>query len=558
MGAPVAVVGMGGGGLAAAIRLVQNGQSVVIFESRDEFTRPQRIFVHGEAAKFIDELIDPSDPLDVQFKQSKFSNDDSIRVRSLQKFLYRKLMKLQEEKPNLLTVLRGEKFKITGIDPHNQILSYTESNQVKTQLFSHFLEADGAQHAMANLLNNAVGEDVFNFEVQEVQHRHPPCGVIQCQLNLPEALAKDPKLHDILKILTNVSWKSSDCEGLIAQGWNQPYFPRMFIYSDLKQMKFGFATELPDSLYALSRDPNKQKEFREKYLEWARFLFDMHIQTHLRSKDVTEDERKLLAQLRPKDLIILPKKVKPGRSEAYLNHFDRLNATAFKLEYFSADIPSAGLGKEGTYALVGDSFQTPWFYGSHGMNDAICGGLLFAESLDKNGKFDDETFDAQMQRIKETEFQSIINELERGSIANERFQNVLVDFFSDAQTLFEYLVMNDHITENRAQAVDKLMNKLASFELTTATLSELLQFQKDMQQVVQSFVECKDKLMGTTSPSDSRIIHAFHIKRDSMLPTLKKLEAFAANGFSERLNHFLNNNFPLPELPQPQNRPKQV
>ena len=350
---PVVIVGMGGGGLSAAIKLIQEGKKVVIFENRDYFTRPQRIFLHGDSATFVDSLIDPNNPLDMKFKNSKISVDDgSVRVRSVQKFLLRKLKEEQEKHPELVEIKHGKKFKIKEIDPSSQTLDYLEDGKQVKVNFSHFIEADGARHMMADLLNDSAkranSPPYLKFDLQQVQHRHPPCGVIQCKINLPENPLNQKRLEELIGEFTRgVVWKISDCEALIKQGWDKPYFPRHFIYGDSTQMKLGIATEIPEQL--LKDSKINPEQFQANFLEWARLFIDKRINMMMEDSNTSEEDKEILRQIKPENIIILPKLAKGELTEDkkdYVRQIKALNTTAFPLDYVGADRPSVMLGKK--------------------------------------------------------------------------------------------------------------------------------------------------------------------------------------------------------------------
>lgn len=569
---PIVIVGMGGGGLAAAIKLIQAGKKVVIFENRDYFTRPQRIFLDAASQEFIESLIDPNDEYDKLFsekyreerkksasqaegKSPKISvDDDSIRVRSLQKFLHRKLLALQKKHPDLVEINHGSQIKISAIDPEKQELTYSENGEVKKRAFSHFIEADGARHAMADLLNKHAKENgkdpFFNFSLQEVQHRHPPCGVIQCKLNIPKTIGDDEKViakSAVAKLLSGIIWNVNDGYYLKRAGWNAPYYPRLFIYGNTDEMKLGIASEIPEDILKLAADPAKQVEYEAQFLEWARFLFMARIRMFMNDPEMDEKEKEVLGKLKPDDFIILPKEFKDEKiakfgSEQeyrdYINQIKKMNLTAFTLDYWGADKASTVLPNGGTYALVGDSYQCPWFFGSHGMNDSIGGGLAIADVF--TGKLTLEEYNAHLLEKRENETNMISAEISNGNTKSIRFDTEFKVFRENAEKIFEYLSKHLLISQRDQVRIQGLLIKTKYESEKPKTIDQLLTLKKNVHQLNNELAHYKGKIVLDKPKSAAYSA----IKRKKTIERLHRMEVYVNSKFDTDLHLLLRNNFP--------------
>ncbi len=558
---PIVIVGMGGGGLAAAIKLIQQGHKVAIFENRDHFTRPQRISIKGESEAFINSLIDSNDPLDEEYKNRKISEvDSSTRVRSVQKFLERKLLALQKEFPERVSIHHGQQVKITAIDPENQIISFEENKEKKTSRFSHFIEADGARHLMADLLNATAQvngkQPYFKFELQEVQHRHPPCGVIQLKLNLPEMGLNEKDIKKLFQLISGeINWANEDNEYLIEHGWDKPYYPMQYFFSDANKATLNLATEVPEEILMLYKNKETRKEFRAEFLEWAQFFFETKIQKLLDDEELIRetlqddegnvDEEKLdqiigmLNVLGPGHLAIQPKEQKGDKPQEVTEQLRDMNATAFPLDYMGADKPTTKLGKGGVYALIGDSFQSPWFFGGHGMNDAITGGIQFAECLNAKGNFALDKFNAGMNQRRKREIAMISDPAKQSNLKLGLVQAEFSAFKGAAQALFDKLSTKNVLEAHEEEKIKKLLLKIDCEIQSLAKLGELVTLEKNVQKLSKMLLKHQAMFHRPKTLTAS----FQKSKKAKYLDNFAYVEKFSRN-FDEQVHIILETNFP--------------
>ncbi len=348
----VFVAGMGPAGLAAAIGAAQKGYQVVIAEPRLEITRGQRVQIDQNTINFLESLIDTNNHEDSDFFNHKISRngDTTVELKDIQRFLLRKLEAMSKNAnfPQI-TLLKG--YSVVGIDSLNQNVTLkNDSDNEQTFHFNHFVEADGSNHPVANILNKGTDE---RFKIQynpvEYQPRQEESGTITLQSKSGLPLPARPKNVNKFKI--------EDMERLKRYGWNQPYFPKVYVFSNQKNTKLFVSGEIPKSIYQL-KDKVKQ---REALVAWGKLMAN------------------IILGYNPDALTLVEKssKRKPKKCEAK----NKIKTTAFPLILQHATQPCLPLGQGGSYVLTGDANKNANFFFSHGVNDAILDAQNFAKNL---------------------------------------------------------------------------------------------------------------------------------------------------------------------------------
>lgn len=359
----VVIAGMGIAGLTTAVELAQKGTSFIIIEPRESFTRGMVVKLNMVTYQYLLSLKDNDDPKD-QIFFSTLENDRIVQVKDIQKFLLRKLENLSQKESNngKITILRGEKYQLSKIDPATQMAAVliAESDQtIKTNIhFNHFVAADGSRHQVVDLFNESVPneEDKIKYERQMYQPRQAATGTISMQLK--EGIeVRQPKGQ----------FTPKHFPALRALGWNKPFFPKAYAFlqdPNSKKNKYFIVGEIPERIEQM-QDKRKQ---RIALQAWGRLI--MHVKNgydyydlNIINKQVKQEKKDIPFQ---RDLI---------------EEKNQLQATTFRLELFYAAKSTYQMNEGGTFAILGDSFKGANPFLVHGANDAILDGVFFARNL---------------------------------------------------------------------------------------------------------------------------------------------------------------------------------
>lgn len=362
---PVVIVGMGPGGLSAAVTAAQNGHKVIIVENRDHFSRVQRISADPATLAFLNSLRDPNNEQDNKFFEHqifKTGAEGTVQVKDLQAFLARKL---EENFKDKVEIRRGVGHKVTAMDPDNLLVTL-ESPGGKTDIvkFSHMIAADGARRGVTDILNNSTTNTAYqvHHRMKEIQPRQAEVGTVSVQAKPGVVLPPAPD--------EEMKFNPSHMKRLLELGWDKPYFPRVYIFRNEENTKFFVSGEVPPMIKNV-QDKAVQSQMLES---WAKFM--VHVRLGYPENDVA-----------------LIKSANPT-ADKRKDEKNALKSTVFSLEMQAADKSAVELGtdKKGAFALVGDAYKNANFFFKHGMNDAIKDGILAAQCIDgPDGKFD---FDA--------------------------------------------------------------------------------------------------------------------------------------------------------------------
>lgn len=366
----VVIAGMGIAGLTAAVELAKKNCSLVILEPRKSFSRGMVVKITQSTYNYLMSLRDKDDPKDEKFfvriKGEQGGETGAVQVKDIQKFLLRKLEKLSEREGHSkaeITILRGEKYKISEIDPTNQtvtvlVTEHDETSQIKTH-FNHFVAADGARHEVVDILNESIAkeEEKIRYQRQAYQPRQALAGTISMQLKEGVAI-KEPKGQ----------FTPKHFPALKALGWNKAYFPKTYAFlqepTEGKRNKYFVVGEIPE---AIERMQDKQKQ-RIALQAWGRLIMLVKCGYNYRDLDIIEKQVKE------------EKKDDPLQADL-ISEKNKLQATTFRLELSHATQSSYKMGEGGAFAIVGDSFKGANPFLMHGANDAILDGIEFARHL---------------------------------------------------------------------------------------------------------------------------------------------------------------------------------
>lgn len=350
--AELAIVGLGPGGLAAALEAAKLGKSVLAFTDRDSYTRSQRVNLNMDTEAFLKNHTNDKDPLDIEFWK-KLDRERSVQIKDVERFLYRKLTQY----PNVQVVTLKKPTNINRVErsPLNTSNQIQLSNG-QSYFCHHLLASDGAKHQIANLVSQHFDTNI-NYQATPLQERHRYHAAVQLSLNKKSILPSwTSPMGFIKKMLAYVKL-----------GWSESYKPKFYVLANQDKSKFSFAGEIPEAIYR-EPDPDKKKQ---QLKAWASIAIQEQF------------------GINPDHLSFRDSKKSPAK-----NNFQ---ATAFEMELQTSNTPIIELNN-GVFAQTGDARRTPNYFLGHGLNDAIQGGYAFAQAIKKDG-FDIDSYVDEIEKI---------------------------------------------------------------------------------------------------------------------------------------------------------------
>jgi hypothetical protein len=460
------IVGMGLAGLTAAIKLALQGEkNIVVFEKREHFSRLQKVLLDTDSEKFITSLVCKSKYKDLQkdmaqkdiaFHRYLKKNKNKIEVYKIQDFLKRKLYDIAEE--DQIQVKQGGDVSIESIDMNNRKVYFSEKGDKKMMSFNHLVAADGARHAVCNLLRAHNSNCDINYEKPEdMQIMHKACGAISLKLkdgNEPPEILKE---KDIVNL--------ENLEKLKKLDWERPFFPRSYIWPNDDNTKFYLGGEIPESILKLN-----DKERTEKLEKWGKLLINL-------SYGISEDQ------------IGIYKSESENPKAIEMN---KLKATAFSLDLEYADKNSIRINNsENSISLLGDAARNANFFLTHGANDAISDGIEYAKNINK-GRFDIDSF----REIHRNKMRGIIDRRMLVGLGNLQKQETLVkEYEGKIQKNVKSILAFSRVDQESLDLMlkDKQYDKLYTLCLDLCQNEYNPKIKESMQKLNLS-MEAKDKL----------------------------------------------------------------
>lgn len=334
--ADIAIVGLGPGGLTAALKAAKNGKKVVAFTDKDHI-RGQRLLINEETVRILTEFRDETDAEDIKFWR-RFSNEGTIQTKDIEKYLYRKLSAF----PNVTIVkINKDSIESIGSDNQNSSAAFIRLKDGAKYYCHNIVASDGARHNLATIAARDLSEQI-TYGPGTFQDRHKYHAAVLLKLKRGEELP-----------ITVPQPIESEAKIQIfrGQGWEQDYEPNCYVCCNEKQTKFNFTGAIPESIF---RAPYEVR--RELLHKWAsEVIFQKY-------------------GIKPEQL--------EYRSSTKSPEKDRLQANVFELEIIICQKPVLSLPGGGFFTLIGDARRTPYYRVGHGLNDAVKGGYSFALTLE--------------------------------------------------------------------------------------------------------------------------------------------------------------------------------
>lgn len=419
--ADVAIVGLGPGGLAAALKAASLGKRVVAFSDRPEYIRGQRMIIKTPTLDFLNDFAEYSNPEDQKFME-KCYREVGVQTKDIERFLYRKL----QSYPNVQIVQLEKSDKIQSVSNKGTATAIELSNGQKFHT-QNILAADGAHHNFADLMNKNLNANI-QYNPSSVQERHEYHAVVQLNLKFEACsllnASQDPNSlpTEQLKGLLN------NKDGCILYSDNLYYFDQK--KETTTPISKGMNRYLVDPLKALNKDEGRLASFKElRFINMGTSRFAPSNPEE--KKDNTNIARRAMSYIRygwekdyePKSNVIpnlegtkfyfageIPKKIfdapnetrkdllQQWASEAIKKEYgygqeqlefrtsaktpikNDLQASVFEMKMQVAQEPLIKLDN-GVFTQVGDARRTPNYNLGHGLNDAVAGGIAFVNAI---------------------------------------------------------------------------------------------------------------------------------------------------------------------------------
>lgn len=391
----IAIVGMGPGGMAAALALAEKGKKVTIFESRTSFTRTQKVKLTEKSINFIQKLLKSSlskygvDPalldagdfstINEKLRDASFESSEELAQIEKEIHIYERLMNDSHKGiklNNLQSLFKGcmerlhsdkitikEGVKISEVNSETTTISYSSKGDgEQTMEFSHLVGADGARHSVADMVRSGDELDL-GYEDSGRQTRQKAHGTVRIAVDDSEPVRKTLPL------------KIEDLPALRKLGWDKPYLPKVYLWEDTEDNEYYIAGEIPDIIL-----DSEAEDRTLKMQEWGKTLVAL----------TTKHNPKKLKL--PDDL---------DAPEADRKSIKKLSTTAFPVTMRSAARAAIELCSGHAFFSVGDAARTANFHLGHGTNDAIADGLLVAECISSAGLANISQYNKEHVRRKE-------------------------------------------------------------------------------------------------------------------------------------------------------------
>lgn len=348
MVAPIAIVGMGPAGLTAAIEAAKKGYEVNIIDTREHFSRTQRVILGQTTLDYLKSLADTSDKEDQKFLARLKADAGTAKIYRIQLFLERKLKKY-----NNIHVYKGNDYAVTDVNLTTRHITLKHKKQTTQIPFSHFVAADGGRRSMADLIcQHAMSQNKDSWKIEfkdlDKQTRQVAHGTVTLEYKGKDKPSKK----------ANFKRLSIDHMPLLqALGWDEAYIPKCYVFTEGKGKKFYVAGEIPQKIL---NETDKYIQ-REMLVQWGKLILELQEGYHVNEGDfdlALSTKDKIVSKLR-----------------------NKTKATAFPVHLRYTEASCLELADGYACVSIGDAYKDANFHLGHGTNDAIADALAFAQSL---------------------------------------------------------------------------------------------------------------------------------------------------------------------------------
>lgn len=358
--ADIAIVGMGPGGMAAAIQAASQGLSVVMFSDRGDYVRPQRLILDYNNIKLLKSFNMTKTPEDEDFLRSLDSEIGSPQAKDVERYLRRQVQYFQDQPDSKITVvnLAKQHTAIQSISPEKQGDCVTLKNG-SVYYFRYLIGADGAKHFTSDRVKEGFNLDI-RYEPSVLQDRHKEHGTVSLKINKNKG-----QVHENLDTHTVEDMKRQITEGRKQLKWDKPYEPMGLILFNEDRSKVTFSGEIPQSIFMA---PPEMR--RELLRQWAILAINCNM----------ADEASMSITPEALEYRVSPNPIK-----------NELMATKFEVPLVQSNRALYKLS-HGVYAPIGDARRTPNYKLGHGLNHALKCGVEYVRCIGYDRSFDQNSY----------------------------------------------------------------------------------------------------------------------------------------------------------------------
>jgi hypothetical protein len=379
-------------------------------------------------------------------------NNNQIQINHMQKLLNNRVMH-DESISEHIEVHADDSLKLEAIETDKHKLNYSDSSGNHEINFAHLVDTTGTSHVTSSLLKDFVGQNGRTLEHGDLveQPRHQMSGTVHL------------KVQDGTEVnLGGRELRKSDLSTLEAVGWNKPYLPEVYIWSDESGRKVYIAGEVPEAYRGL-----RGKDASDAMTAWGKTLMGL-------TRGYASDS----LSLDVKDPDAPKYRDNPDKQEA-IRKKNKLRATVFPLVLDAGKFSLVELGDGSIVTQLGDASRSSDFRLGIGANHAMDDARCFVNSLGDDNSLNIAGLEAKFK--------------DKVDGMRERTLDKNIDLETDEQAAFA-LSLEDNFTRLIATLPEHVRNS-DSFRAMKDNLDKLIKEAEDAAlEIVDIDLEAPDRM----------------------------------------------------------------
>ena len=353
--ADLAIVGLGIGGLVAALEAATIGMKIVVFTDRLNYTRGQRLGLTDENKTWLATFntTNQNKKAYAIFVAKMLANNGYVQTKDLERFLLQQLKQLASDSVTIVQLDKKNGHEIQSIQPTMDKQSDCIMTSDQTQYyFKNLIAADGAHHSTATKVNQGILTPETQIKYQDCAQQEQDLYHASVQMRMKKNIVQNTQHDQVLR--------KSVKEYAKEYGWDKLYEPSCIVLSggskhNILYNKFSVTGAIPENIH-FETNSTKKKEF---LTNWAIY----NIAKIYPNIDLNELEL---------NTTTTPEKF--GKNA--------LVAISFTLKRVRCENPIADISN-GQCIQIGDANATPNYRLTHGANDAFTQGIHAVKYLHK-------------------------------------------------------------------------------------------------------------------------------------------------------------------------------
>lgn len=361
-----AIVGLGPGGLSAAVEAAKTGRKVVAFTDRggaEDYVRAMRISITQETMELLMSLQDGSeDTKDKQFlerlKMEKPATGKAkggnfvatLQIKDMERYFYNKLQKY--DNVNIVHVTKDNGIDSIDIKGKDKKLCIKDGAEYK---FKNLIAADGGKRQISKLIQQGLPEkerSKLDYDRVDDPSKHQFNGA--ASLIIPKDQRNPPP--------AKVSLSDEEYRKQLKElGWTSDADPRVHVSGNAENSKFYVCGEIPEEIYNAKQNARTSEQKRQAdqlIKKWSALAI-------AKEHGV------------PQDLLDYRESSKKSKK-------DMLRCCVFPSERSRCRSRAVTVGKQGeAFIQVGDAYESPFYHGGMGLNKAVNHGAEFVQKLEE-------------------------------------------------------------------------------------------------------------------------------------------------------------------------------